>query len=31
MGLPTYYLGRGEKPEDLHRFDAKNFVENFFS
>jgi fused signal recognition particle receptor len=30
LGLPTYYLGRGERPEDLHRFDAKDFVENFF-
>jgi fused signal recognition particle receptor len=31
LSLPTYYLGRGEKPEDLHRFEAKSFVENFFS
>jgi fused signal recognition particle receptor len=30
LGLPTYYLGRGEKPEDLHRFEAKSFVDNFF-
>lgn len=30
LGLPTYYLGRGEKPEDLKRFDAKEFVDNFF-
>lgn len=30
IGLPTYYIGRGEKSEDLHRFDAKKFVENFF-
>jgi fused signal recognition particle receptor len=30
LGLPTYYLGRGERPEDLHRFEAKNFVDNFF-
>lgn len=30
MGLPTYYLGRGEKTEDLKRFDAKEFVGNFF-
>jgi len=29
-GLPTYYLGRGEKPEDLKRFEAKEFVEKFF-
>ncbi|HUB68248.1 MAG TPA: signal recognition particle-docking protein FtsY [Candidatus Methylacidiphilales bacterium] len=30
LGLPTYYLGRGEKPEDIKRFEAKDFVENFF-
>jgi len=30
LGLPTYYLGRGERPEDLQRFEARNFVENFF-
>jgi len=30
LGLPTYYLGRGEKPEDLKRFEARDFVENFF-
>jgi len=30
VGLPTYYLGRGEKPEDLKRFNAAEFVENFF-
>ncbi len=30
LGLPTYYLGRGEKPEDLHRFDARDFVTTFF-
>jgi fused signal recognition particle receptor len=29
-GLPTYYLGRGEKPEDLKRFNAAEFVESFF-
>ena len=29
-GLPTYYLGRGEKPEDLKRFEAREFVDNFF-
>lgn len=29
-GLPTYYLGRGEKPEDLKRFHATEFVESFF-
>jgi fused signal recognition particle receptor len=26
LGIPTYFLGRGERPEDLHRFDAKGFV-----
>src|SRR5271154_3022961 len=31
VGLPTYYLGRGEKPEDLKRFHATEFVESFFS
>jgi len=30
VGLPTYYLGRGEKPEDLRRFHAAEFVESFF-
>jgi len=30
LGLPTYYLGRGEKPEDLKRFNAAEFVESFF-
>ena len=30
LGLPTYYLGRGERPEDLKRFEAREFVENFF-
>jgi len=30
LGLPTYYLGRGERPEDLKRFDAREFVDNFF-
>jgi fused signal recognition particle receptor len=31
LGLPTYYLGRGERPEDLHRFEARAFVEKFFA
>jgi fused signal recognition particle receptor len=31
LGLPTYYLGRGEKPEDLRRFNAAEFVEAFFA
>jgi fused signal recognition particle receptor len=31
LGLPTYYLGRGEKPEDLKRFAAGEFVEAFFA
>ena len=30
VGLPTYYLGRGEKPEDLKRFNAAEFVKSFF-
>jgi len=30
IGLPTYYLGRGEKPEDLKRFQAADFVDSFF-
>jgi fused signal recognition particle receptor len=30
VGLPTYYLGQGERPEDLRRFEVKDFVENFF-
>ena len=30
VGLPTFYLGRGEKPEDLKRFAAAEFVESFF-
>jgi fused signal recognition particle receptor len=30
LGLPTYYLGRGETAADLHRFDAGDFVARFF-
>jgi fused signal recognition particle receptor len=30
VGLPTYYLGRGEKPEDLKRFNAAEFTESLF-
>ncbi|PAW78580.1 MAG: signal recognition particle-docking protein FtsY [Verrucomicrobia bacterium Tous-C9LFEB] len=30
IGLPTLYLGRGEKPEDLEPFDAAKFVDEFF-
>jgi fused signal recognition particle receptor len=30
LGLPTYYLGRGEKPDDLKRFNAAEFVDQFF-
>lgn len=30
VGLPTFYLGHGEKPEDLKRFEAGEFVEKFF-
>lgn len=29
--IPVRYIGVGEKPEDLRPFDAKNFVESFFS
>ncbi|MEI9999312.1 MAG: signaling recognition particle receptor family protein [Verrucomicrobiota bacterium] len=31
LGLPTYYLGRGERPEDLKRFNAQEFVDAFFA
>jgi fused signal recognition particle receptor len=31
LKLPTYFLGRGEKPEDLKRFSAAEFVEGFFA
>ena len=31
LKLPTYYLGRGEQPEDLHRLDAREFVDQFFA
>jgi fused signal recognition particle receptor len=31
LKLPTYFLGRGEKPEDLKRFSAREFVESFFA
>jgi fused signal recognition particle receptor len=30
LGLPTFFVGCGEKPEDLHRFEARDFVEKFF-
>ncbi len=30
LGIPTYYLGRGERPEDLKRFEAIDFVKTFF-
>jgi fused signal recognition particle receptor len=30
LGLPTYYVGRGERAEDLVRFAAGEFVEGFF-
>lgn len=30
IGLPTLYLGRGEKPEDLEVFDSARFVDEFF-
>lgn len=31
LGLPVKYVGEGEKMEDLHRFDAKKYVEDIFS
>ncbi len=31
LGLPTYYLGRGERAEDLQRFDARDFADDFFA
>lgn len=31
LGIPTFYLGRGEKPEDLEPFNAERYVEAFFS
>ncbi|MEM1058996.1 MAG: signal recognition particle-docking protein FtsY [Verrucomicrobiota bacterium] len=30
VGLPTHYLGFGEQPEDLRRFDPADYVEEFF-
>jgi fused signal recognition particle receptor len=31
VGVPTVYLGKGEKPEDLEPFEADQFVEDFFN
>jgi fused signal recognition particle receptor len=31
LGLPTFFLGRGEQATDLEEFDGKKFVEDFFS
>ncbi len=30
VGLPTYYLGFGEQPEDLRRFAPDTYVDEFF-
>ena len=31
LGLPVKYVGEGEKIEDLHRFDAKKYIDNIFA
>jgi fused signal recognition particle receptor len=31
LGLPIYYAGLGEKPEDLQPFDRAEFVKNILS
>jgi fused signal recognition particle receptor len=31
LGLPTFYLGRGEQPDDLEAFNPERYVEEFFS
>ena len=31
LGLPVKYVGEGEKMEDLHRFDAKKYINDIFS
>ena len=31
LGLPVKYVGEGEKMEDLHRFDAKKYIDNIFA
>ena len=31
LGLPVKYVGEGEKMEDLHRFDAKKYIDDIFS
>lgn len=30
LGLPVKYVGEGEKMEDLHRFDAKKYIDDIF-
>jgi fused signal recognition particle receptor len=27
LGLPVRFIGLGERPDDLHEFDAEDFVE----
>jgi signal recognition particle-docking protein ftsY len=31
LGLPVKFVGEGEKMEDLHRFDAKKYIDDIFS
>ena len=31
LGLPVKYVGEGEKMEDLHRFDAKKYIDDIFA
>ena len=31
LGIPVKYVGEGEKMEDLHRFDAKKYIDDIFS
>ena len=31
LGLPVKYVGEGEKMEDLHRFDAKKYIDEIFA
>ena len=31
LGLPVKYVGEGEKMEDLHRFDAKKYINDIFT
>ena len=31
LGLPVKFVGEGEKMEDLHRFDAKKYIDDIFA